>query len=47
MSPQELILQEISSMSAQQLTKILNLIRSIKDIGEETLDNWYDLSIQG
>lgn len=47
MSSQELILQEISSMSEQRLTKILNLIRSIKDIEDETLDNWYDLLIQG
>ncbi len=47
MSTQELILKEIRSMSEQQLTKILHLIRSIKDIEEETLDNWYNLSIQG
>jgi hypothetical protein len=47
MSTQELIIKEIKSMSEQQLTEILHLIRLIKDIEIETLDNWYNLSMQG
>jgi hypothetical protein len=47
MSTQELIIKEIKSMSEQQLTEILHLIRSIKDTERETLDNWYNLSMQG
>jgi cytoplasmic iron level regulating protein YaaA (DUF328/UPF0246 family) len=46
MSSHEIIIKEISSMSEQQLTEILHLIQSIKDVEKESLDNWYTLSTQ-
>jgi hypothetical protein len=46
MSTQELIIKELSKMSEEQLTEILNHIQSIKHTEKENTDNWCDLSMQ-